>query len=225
MRNSTLNESSNLERDNDVSDFIDQSHESDVSVGTSIETRVGIEEQLGKIRSLKQTEYYNNRNNNEQVAEWEKYTTGFGRKLMKKMGYSGGGLGKLENGIVSPIAAIKKNTLGGTGYQQKKSYINRGLEKLSNVTTGEIKNSSKRFSNSITPWPKNTTLITGSSIISGIEESRLRKYKAKVRPFPGARIEDMYYYLHPLLQKHPTNIILHIGSNDSVSKNAEDIAI
>ena len=111
MRNSTLNESSNLERDNDVSDFIDQSHESDVSVGTSIETRVGIEEQLGKIRSLKQTEYYNSRNNNGQVAEWENYTTGFGRKLMKNMGYPGGGLEKLENGTVSSHCSNQKRVL------------------------------------------------------------------------------------------------------------------
>ena len=68
------------------------------------------------------------------------------------------------------------------------------------------------------------TLITGSSIISGIEESRLKKYQAKVRPFPGACVDDFYDYLPPLLKKKPTNIILHIGSNDSPNKTAEQIA-
>ena len=35
----------------------------------------------------------------------------------------------------------------------------------------------------------------------------------------------MYDYLNPLLKKNPTNIILHIGSNDAVNKNADEIAI
>ena len=224
MSNSTLNETSHIER-NDISYISDPSHENDVSAETTIEKRVCIEDQLGEIRSLKQSEYYNSRNNNEKYAEWENHTTGFGRKIMKKMGYSGGGLGKLENGIVSPIAATKKNGFGIISPLQKHSYINRGLEKLSTAAAGKTKNSIHRISNIITPWPKNTTLITGSSIISGIDENRLRKYKAKVRSFPGARIDDMYDYLNPLLKKNPTNIILHIGSNDAVNKTADEISI
>ena len=35
----------------------------------------------------------------------------------------------------------------------------------------------------------------------------------------------MYDYLRPLLKKNPTNIILHIGSNDAPSKSADEIAI
>ena len=58
----------------------------------------------------------------------------------------------------------------------------------------------------------------------GLEEKKLRKYKAKVRPFPGACVEDMFYYLIPLLKKKPTNIVLHIGSNDATFKSANDIA-
>ena len=223
MFNSSFNETG-LER-NDVSDMIIPSNDDDVSAETTIEKRVCLEDQLGEIRSLKQTEYYNSRNNNDNYAEWENHTTGFGRKIMKKMGYSGGGLGKLENGIVSPIAATKKTGFGIISSLQKQPYINRGLENLSTAAAGKTKNSMHRISNSITPWPKNTTLITGSSIISGIDENRLRKYKAKVRSFPGARIDDMYDYLNPLLKKNPTNIILHIGSNDAVNKTADEISI
>ena len=69
----------------------------------------------------------------------------------------------------------------------------------------------------------NTTLIAGSSILTGVEENRLKKYNAKVRAFPGAYVDDLYDYLAPLLIKKPSNIILHIGSNDSQYKTAEEI--
>ena len=59
--------------------------------------------------------------------------------------------------------------------------------------------------------------------MSGVEESRLSKYRTKVRVFPGACVRDMYDYLMPLLRKNPTNIILHIGSNDAPRKTADEI--
>ena len=46
-------------------------------------------------------------------------------------------------------------------------------------------------------WPKNTTLIVGDSIIHGLDERRLKNYKAKVRSFPGAKINDIYDYINP----------------------------
>ena len=45
-----------------------------------------------------------------------------------------------------------------------------------------------------------------------------------MRAFPGACVDDMFDYLIPLLKKKPTNIILHIGSNDAPFKSANDIA-
>ena len=83
----------------------------------------------------------------------------------------------------------------------------------------------KRIINDIHPWPAGTTLIAGSSILSGINESRLKRYKAKVRVFPGSLVDDMYDYLMPLLRKKPTNVIVHVGSNDAPFKTAEDIFI
>ena len=68
-------------------------------------------------------------------------------------------------------------------------------------------------------------MIVGDSIISGIIEKRLsRKDKlVKVRSFPGAKIEDMYHYLVPLIKKRPDYIILHCGSNNSTQYEAQDI--
>ena len=57
-------------------------------------------------------------------------------------------------------------------------------------------------------------------MLSGIEERRIakRKRKVKVKNFPGATIDDMYDYIKPLLKKCPDNIILHVGTNNTVNE-------
>ena len=56
-----------------------------------------------------------------------------------------------------------------------------------------------------------------------MEKRLCRKGKlVKVRPFPGAKIEDMYHYIVPLIEKKPDNIILHCGSNNSMRNEAQD---
>ena len=71
-------------------------------------------------------------------------------------------------------------------------------------------------------WSKNTTLIIGDSIVSGIEENRISRQwrKDKVKSFPGATTEDMYDYIEPLLKKCPKNMILHIGTNNTVNETS-----
>ena len=65
-------------------------------------------------------------------------------------------------------------------------------------------------------WKKGTVLIVGDSVVSGLRESKMSfRRNIKVRFFPGARIQDMYYYLVPLLRKRPDKIILHVGTNDA----------
>ena len=69
-------------------------------------------------------------------------------------------------------------------------------------------------------WSGNTILITGDSMISGIDEKRLsKKYPVKVPPFPGASDDDMYH-LRPLLEKCPEPIILHVGTNNCVNESS-----
>ena len=45
----------------------------------------------------------------------------------------------------------------------------------------------------------------------------------KVHFFPGATIQDMYYYLVALLRKRPDEIILHVGTNDAPHMKADKI--
>ena len=55
-------------------------------------------------------------------------------------------------------------------------------------------------------------------MLSGIGERRISKRdrKVKVKNFPEATIDDMYDYIKPLLKKCPDNIILHVGTNNTV---------
>ena len=52
-------------------------------------------------------------------------------------------------------------------------------------------------------WSKNTTLIVGDSMITGVDETMIsRKDRVvKVRSFSGATVEYMYDYLKPILKK------------------------
>ena len=140
-------------------------------------------------------------NRHRDFGAWEKSSSGFGSKMLKKYGYCGKGLGKMENGIVNPIT----------------------IESKKRFSKDSLHSTIIRKNNYVHPWPKGTTLITGSSILLGIQEGKLKRYNAKVRAFSGATVDDMHDYLKPLLKKKPDNIILHIGTNDSVGKSADDI--
>ena len=73
-------------------------------------------------------------------------------------------------------------------------------------------------------WPKRTCLVTGDSMLEHIDEIRMsRKFKVKVRPFPGAKTDNMFQYLLPLLEKMPDYVILHVGTNDAMDYEASAI--
>ena len=66
-------------------------------------------------------------------------------------------------------------------------------------------------------YPSGTTVIVGDSIINGVIAERINKKDrpVKVRNFPGATVADMEHYLIPIIQKKPSNIILHVRTNDA----------
>ena len=76
-------------------------------------------------------------------------------------------------------------------------------------------------------WKGKTTLITGDSMLSGLDERRLsNKCNVKVRVFPGCTIADLReHYIQPLLKKQPSSVIIHAGTNDATQEGATDAKI
>ena len=102
----------------------------------------------------------------------------------------------------------------------------RAIETPERTTTPSIEAptpNTKKQDNTKSHWPAGTTLIVGDSMLGGIDESRIGP-KRKVRSFPGATIEDMYQYIVPLLRRHPTCIVAHVGTNDATFSDAKKIA-
>ena len=64
---------------------------------------------------------------------------------------------------------------------------------------------------------QNKNIKIGDSTINGVIEERINKKDRciKVRNFPGATVVDMEHYLIPIIQKKPSNSILHVGTNDA----------
>lgn len=80
------------------------------------------------------------------IAEWERYTTGIGSKLLKLMGYQiGFGLGKENQGIAAPIGINNQpsNVKNGLGFVKEKK-TKRKRRKISQTSTSEIKSSSSK---------------------------------------------------------------------------------
>ena len=77
------------------------------------------------------------------------------------------------------------------------------------------------------PETTDTTVIIGDSIIKGLRRdllSSVAKRRVTVRSFPGATVGDMKHYLQPSLQLKPSEIVLHVGTNDLRDRSSRDVA-
>ena len=73
-------------------------------------------------------------------------------------------------------------------------------------------------------WSRGTFIVIADSMLSYIDEAHTsRKFNVKVRSFPGAKTDDMYSYLVPLLQKNPDYDIPDVGTNDAADHQSNDI--
>ena len=73
-------------------------------------------------------------------------------------------------------------------------------------------------------WSAGTFVIVGDSIITGIDEKRLSKNRlVKVHHVRGATLADINHHIIPILKKKRNVIILHVGTNDSVSRTSHEI--
>ena len=113
----------------------------------------------------------------------------------------------------------ERNSEGGFMNQKKK------MEKSVPIKT-EYPIIENARSSSTKQQKKGTTFVVGESILAGIAEKPIsRNRSVKVRIFPGATTHDMYDYLKHLLKKSPDNIILHVGTNNSMNETSRDILI
>ena len=63
----------------------------------------------------------------------------------------------------------------------------------------------------------------GDPIITGIDEKRLSKNRlVKVHDFRGANLADINHHIIPILRKKPDVIILHVVTNDFVSRTSRE---
>ena len=101
-----------------------------------------------------------------------------------------------------------------------------GADKEVTLTGLEPTISSKVISSKakIKAWSRNTCLVTDDSMLSYADETRMsRKFNVKVRSFPSAKANDMFYYIMPLLEKNPDYVILHVGTNHAVDHQSSYI--
>ena len=67
--------------------------------------------QIANYRQKRRIDFYGKTTvDNKQFAAWENHSKGFGSKMLKKMGYGGKGLGKLEEGRTHPVIIEKKQS-------------------------------------------------------------------------------------------------------------------
>ena len=90
-------------------------------------------------------------------------------------------------------------------------------EKLTQIKKFHI---SPNSNENLQKWSRNTTLIVSNLMFSGIEEKRISKRdrNVKVKNFLGATIDDMYGYIKLLLKNALYNIILHVGTNNTINE-------
>ena len=133
-------------------------------------------------------------------CKWEKYSSGFASKMFEKMGYKGGGLGKLENGIRQPIEIEKKHIFS----EQLKQEIHTC-------------NDNSRIK-------KDIICVMSDSMLNQLNQTRLSKrYDVRVMCHGGCTIRCMYTHLPKMFPLNPKYVILHIGTNDGVRKTSDEI--
>ena len=66
--------------------------------------------------------------------------------------------------------------------------------------------------------------ILGDSMLKYVSSAHLStKANVQVKTFPGARVDDMKFYVKPTLARAPDCVILHIGTNDLKHSSSQNI--
>nr|GMD75999.1 septin and tuftelin-interacting protein 1 homolog 1-like [Ipomoea batatas] len=107
------------------------------------------------------------------VGTFEKHTKGIGMKLLEKMGYKGGGLGKNEQGITAPIEAKlrpKNMGMGFNDYKETKVPALQESEAKSTPLPAQPLESHKREKPWLKQAPKKKFYITAEELLAKKQE-------------------------------------------------------
>ena len=119
---------------------------------------------------------------------WLKYSTGFAKKILTKMGYEEGrGLGKSGNGITEPIK------------------IDNPIKDISAAGRRKL------------------MFILSDSMLNKMDVERLSNKNFEVRRFShgGCKINCMFSHLPKIFEAKPDFVLLHVGTNDLMSKTSD----
>ena len=127
--------------------------------------------------------------------KWEKHSSGVASRILNKMGFSGKGLGKTENGITEPITTDNMGT-----FNKSKTIKDEGTK-------------------------RKLLYVLSSSMLNQMDGERLSNNDVEVRVqcHGGCTIRCLYSHLPNVISSKPEFILLHIGSNDCSSKTSDEV--
>jgi hypothetical protein len=136
---------------------------------------------------------------------------------------------EIDNGAES---SKEKSTTSPNGDPPKQKHFN--ISSKANVQTQNDQSrrrprdeqSPKHKSQDQQDGPNDVVAIVGDSMLKFLDARKLRhstNIKVAVKTFPGARTEDMMHYVKPTLNKQPSKLIIHVGTNDLSSKSPKEI--
>ena len=137
-------------------------------------------------------------------------------------------LWEIMSELSSNSDGIQEEVTEFSNFKQPKTNLKQQLEQIRLQKNIEFNNyqSQQRdiISNDQDTCPTGTCVIMGDSILNGlIEENLSKQHNVRIRKFPGATVDDLNYHVHPILDRKPKHIIVHIGTNDATRSTSREI--